>query len=180
MQLLGTAVGGRTCHPTSLLMIDTNKGGRGSTSSSRIIPGGFPFLSCQSKFKGNNQYQIAELIKVKWLVTIGFRLQTHHCIIVTTAKLNSYTAFPAHPLSWFWICSLYKLLKQMRKKCCTAQWMLKMHHVSMKQDAYSQIVSKQYKEQTISMLQKNVGNAFLLLNHLFHNFTHFFCQMKVP
>lgn len=79
------------------------------------------FFVLPIKVYSNDQYQISELINVKWLVTIGFRLQTHHCIIVTTAKLNSYTAFPAHPFSWFWIRSLYKLLKQMRKKCCTAE-----------------------------------------------------------
>jgi len=49
IQLSGTHEGGSTCHLTRRLMVVRKRGGMGSTTSSRKIPGGFPYLSCESK-----------------------------------------------------------------------------------------------------------------------------------
>lgn len=49
MQLSGTQVGGSTCHPINLLIITLKRGGIGSTNSFSMIPGGFPFLSCNKQ-----------------------------------------------------------------------------------------------------------------------------------
>jgi len=102
MQLLGTHVGGRTCHFTIRLIICLNTGGNGSTSSSLMIPGGFPSLSWYTKSKviTHKKYQTNQ--KQLVLVTkCQEGLWNYHCIIITATKLNGNTPFPTHPLPWF-------------------------------------------------------------------------------
>jgi len=50
MQLSGTQVVGRTCHRTNLLIIVLKRSGIGSETMVRMMPGGFPFLSCHDRF----------------------------------------------------------------------------------------------------------------------------------
>lgn len=50
MQLSGTQFVGKTCHRTILLIIVLKRSGIGSETMVRIMPGGFPFLSCHDRF----------------------------------------------------------------------------------------------------------------------------------
>lgn len=79
MQLSGTHVGGKTCHLTSRLIVVRKRGGMGSTTSSRKIPGGFPSLSCKSKHP--NRRTINSHLKEKHQKLIV------HCLIANTSKV---------------------------------------------------------------------------------------------
>lgn len=114
IQLFGTHVIGKTCHLTILLIICLNKGGKGSTSSSLRIPGGFPFLSCNMKFSTNTR-KTEENKELKSRKTVNY-----HCIVITTTKLYRNTTFTTHPFPRFWIRTFYKYSKCINTKSNTA------------------------------------------------------------
>lgn len=58
MQLSGTQVVGRTCHRIIRLIIVLKRSGIGSESMVRIMPGGFPFLSCHDRFHLDLQMRV--------------------------------------------------------------------------------------------------------------------------
>lgn len=73
MQLSGTQEGGSTCHLISRLIVVRRRGGMGSTTSSRIIPGGFPFLSCRHSLHQSLPFHQKSRPKVKYHPTTGTR-----------------------------------------------------------------------------------------------------------